>query len=127
MISHAAAHIRQKYLDYTVQMVRWYRDAAFALFGRRPALVFLLHATRLNADCIDQLIDVLRDNDLVPVTLNRAMRDPAYATADTYVGPNGDEWLSRWSLTLHKDLPWDSFHEPPADIIADDKRLEPSQ
>jgi peptidoglycan-N-acetylglucosamine deacetylase len=42
------------------------------------------------------------------------MKDPAYGIADTYVGPDGDEWLTRWSLTLHKDLPWSTFpHVPP--------------
>ncbi|MEJ1968644.1 MAG: polysaccharide deacetylase family protein [Rhizomicrobium sp.] len=122
----AAAHIRQEYLAYTVDMVRWYRKAASVLLGRRPALVFLLHASRLNADCIDQLIAVLHNNRLRAVTLDRAMRDPAYAIADTYAGPDGDEWLSRWSLTLHRDLPWESFREPPADIVADDNRLESS-
>ena len=122
-----AAHIRREYLDYTTQMVRWYRQAALSLLDRRPALVFLLHASRLNADCIDRLAEILRNNDLHPVPLDKAMRDPAYKIADTYIGPDGDEWLSRWSLTLHKDLPWDSFREPPADIVAADNRLEPNQ
>jgi hypothetical protein len=26
------------------------------------------------------------------------MKDPAYRIADTYVGPDRDEWLTRWSL-----------------------------
>jgi hypothetical protein len=123
----AAAHIRQEYLEYTAQAVRWYREAALELLGRRPALVFLLHASRLNADCIDQLADILRVNHLRTVALDRAMHDPAYTIADTYVGPDGEEWLSRWSLTLHKDLPWNSFPEPPADIVAADNRLEPNE
>jgi peptidoglycan/xylan/chitin deacetylase (PgdA/CDA1 family) len=122
-----AAHIRGEYLDYTAEAVRWYREAALVLLRRRPALVFLLHATRLNADSIDALAGILHANHLHPVTLDKAMRDPAYSIADTYVGPDGDEWLSRWSLTLHRDLPWDSFPSPPADVVADDNRLEPSQ
>jgi hypothetical protein len=119
-----AAQIRQSYLDYTAKMAVWYCNAARVLFDRRPALVFLLHATRLNADSIDQLAAILQANDLQPVTLERAMKDQAYATADTYVGPDGDEWLSRWSLTLHRDLPWDSFTDPPKDIEAENDRLD---
>lgn len=122
-----AAHIRQEYLDYTTEMVRWYREAALDLLGRRPALVFLLHATRLNADSIDALAAILRDNNLHPVTLDKAMRDPAYKIADTYVGPDGEEWLSRWAETLHRELPWDDFHDAPADIVAADNRLEPNR
>ena len=121
-----AARIKRAYLDHTARSVAWYREAALQLLGRRPSFVFLLHATRLNADSLDQLTKILRRNDLRPITLDRAMRDPAYTIADTYVGPDGDEWLSRWSHTLQKDLPWDSFPEPPADIAAENDRLDPN-
>jgi peptidoglycan/xylan/chitin deacetylase (PgdA/CDA1 family) len=119
-----AARIRKAYLDYTGTMVAWYRSAAFGLLGRRPDFVFLLHATRLNADSLDDLSRILRRNGLHTVSLDRAMRDPAYRIADTYAGPDGDEWLSRWSRTLKKPLPWDSFREPPADIVAANDRLD---
>jgi hypothetical protein len=121
-----AAHIRQEYLDYTARVVPWYRQAALDLLGRRPALVFLLHASRLNADCIDQISAILRDNDLHTVTLDEATRDPAYSIPDTYVGPDGDEWVTRWSLALHKILPWSGFPLPQKDIVDDDNRLEPN-
>jgi hypothetical protein len=88
--------------------------------------VFLLHATRLNADSIDDLATILRRQSLHAVSLDRAMRDRAYKIADTDAGPNGDEWLSRWSRTLHKDLPWTTFPEPPADIAAENDRLDTS-
>ena len=52
------------------------------------------------------------------------MRDPAYALPDDHADPDGDEWLSRWSQTLHRDLPWDSFSEPPTDIQAANDRLD---
>ena len=121
-----AARIKRAYLDHTARSVAWYRQAALQLLGRRPSFVFLLHATRLNADSLDQLTDILRRNNLQPITLDRAMKDPAYKIGDTYAGPDGDEWLSRWSRTLHKDLPWESFPEPPADIAADSDRLDPN-
>ena len=121
-----AARIKQAYLEHTAKSVAWYRQAAHGLLGRRPSFVFLLHATRLNADSLDQLVDILRRNNLQPMTLDRAMDDPAYRIADTYAGPDGDEWLSRWSRTLHKNLPWDSFPEPPADIVAENDRLDPN-
>ncbi len=122
----AQARLKQAYLDYTAKMVIWYRKAAFALLGRRPALVFLLHATRLNADSIDQLAAVLRANHLQGVSLAQAMKDPAYAIPDHYVGPDGEEWLSRWSLTLNKPLPWAQFIEPPGDIAAENDHLDSS-
>lgn len=120
----AAARVKAAYLDYTARVTAWYQAAAFQLLGRRPDFVYLLHATRLNADCIDQLAAMLRHDHLRPISLDRAMRDPAYGIADDYAGPDGDEWLSRWSRTLHKELPWDSFPEPPADIVAANDKLD---
>ncbi len=121
-----ALRIKRAYLDHTAKAVAWYRMAAVGLLGRRPSFVFLLHATRLNADVLDQLSDILRRNDLQVLGLDRAMADPAYRIADGYAGPDGDEWLSRWSRTLKKDLPWSSFPEPPADIVTANDRLDTS-
>jgi peptidoglycan/xylan/chitin deacetylase (PgdA/CDA1 family) len=119
-----AAQIKQTYVAYTTAVVPWYVKAASTLFDRHPSLVFLLHASRLNADSLDDLARILKANHLRPVTLGKAMADPAYETADTYVGPDGDEWISRWQLTLHKTLDWPHFPEPPANIAAEDERLD---
>ena len=119
-----AARIKAGYLAYTASVMKWYQTAAYALLGRRPAFVFLLHASRLNADAMDDLARELQEDGLKPVSIDTAMRDPAYALADTYAGPNGDEWLSRWSTTLHRDLPWASFPQAPADIVASEHRLD---
>jgi peptidoglycan/xylan/chitin deacetylase (PgdA/CDA1 family) len=121
-----AERIRQAYVAYTALAVPWYRSAAFELLGRRPDLVFLLHGSRINADSIDDLYLILRSNGLKTISLDRAMRDRAYAIADDKPDDNGDEWLSRWSEILDKPLPWDSFPKPPADIQAADERLDTS-
>lgn len=119
-----AAHIRQAYLDFTAHIVPWYQMAAKQLLGREPAFVFLLHASRLNADSTDELAAILKQARLKSITLAQAMKDPAYRIADTYAGPDGDEWLTRWSLTLHKGLPYGSLPAVPADIAAYDAKLE---
>jgi peptidoglycan/xylan/chitin deacetylase (PgdA/CDA1 family) len=121
-----AARVRKAYLDYTAVVVPWYRKAALQLLGRSPALVFLLHETRLNADSLDDLLAILKRNGLTVVSLDRAMADPAYRISDDLADANGDEWLSRWSMTLKRELPWASFQEPPADIAAADQRLDPN-
>lgn len=120
----AAAHIRDAYLAYTRRIVPWYRAAARNVLGREPAFVFLLHASRLNAVSIDALDGIFRENHLHPVTLDKAMADPAYRIVDTYAGPAGMEWITRWSLALHKPI-----HDPvapkvPADIASLDVAIE---
>ncbi len=118
----AADKVKAAYLDYTARVVAWYRSAALQLLGRRPAFVFLLHASRLNAASIDALAKILHKQQLHAVTLDDAMKDPAYGIADTYVGPDGDEWLTRWSLSLHKDLPWASYPHVLAEFEKPDVR-----
>lgn len=116
--------IRAEYLGYVDQMVAWYQSASQALLGRQIAFVMLLHDTRLNADCLDDLAGILRRHDLRVVSLEKAMQDPAYSIPDSYVGPEGIEWLERWSLELRRPLPWDSFTDPPADIEAEYHKLD---
>jgi peptidoglycan/xylan/chitin deacetylase (PgdA/CDA1 family) len=119
-----ARRIRREYLHYTARVVPWYRKAALHLLGRRPSQVFLLHASRLNADSIDQIAVILGRNHLKAVSLDQAMRDPVYALSEGEPEEAGDEWLSRWSVVLHKSLPWKTFPEPPADIAAAEDRLD---
>jgi peptidoglycan/xylan/chitin deacetylase (PgdA/CDA1 family) len=120
----AQRRIRDSYLAYTEKAVAWYREAALQLLGRRPAFVFLLHDTRLNADSLDALLAILKRNDLQVVSLDAAMADPAYQISDDYADPNGDEWLSRWSIMLKRPLPWRDWREPPADIASAEARLD---
>lgn len=119
-----AHRIREQYLNFTRAAVAWYIKAGRRLFAREPSFVFLLHASRLNATSVDRLADILHDARLRVVPLDDAMRDPAYRTADHYIGPDGDEWLERWSETLHRDLPFESFPKVPAGVVKRDAQLE---
>ncbi|MBT2187208.1 polysaccharide deacetylase family protein [Sphingobium sp. H33] len=116
--------IKQQYLQYTDRMINWYQKAARALFRRDISYVMLLHATRLDADCIDDFAALLKRHRLRGVTLAEAMRDPAYRTRDHYIGSDGIDWLERWSLVSKRELPWESFEDPPKDIQADYDRID---
>ena len=116
--------IRRQFLAYTEKMIVWYRKAAHALFGRDIAYVMLLHATRLEADCVDDFAAMLKRHGLRGVTLDEAMADPAYKTPDPYVGADGVDWMERWSDALHKNLPWESYSEVPKDIQQDYDRVD---
>jgi peptidoglycan/xylan/chitin deacetylase (PgdA/CDA1 family) len=120
----AAARIRSAYLAHTRRCIVWCRQASLELLGRRPALIFLLHASRLNADTVGALVRLLRGNHLHPVTLRQAAGDPAYGQRDE-ADRDGDDWLNRWAMTLGRELPWDSFPEPPVAIAAASAQLDP--
>ena len=119
-----AGRIRKEYLDFTARVVPWYQKAARDLLGREPAFVFLLHASRLNSVSLDALAAILRKDHLHPVSLDRAMADPAYRIEDDYAGPDGDEWLTRWSLALHKSLPYAELPLVSPGIAQFDARVE---
>ncbi|MCW1381930.1 polysaccharide deacetylase family protein [Novosphingobium sp. KCTC 2891] len=119
-----AAYIREAYLAHSALTIDWSRKAAHALFGRDIAYVMLLHASKLNADCIDSLTGLITRRGMHFTSLDRAMRDPAYRTPDPYVGADGIEWLERWSQALHRELPWDDFPEVPASIVTSYDKLE---
>ena len=116
--------IRAQYLEHTERTIAWSQTASRGLFDRPIPLVLLLHATRLNADVMDDLAAILKRRNLRVVTLDEAMRDPAYKTRDPYVGKDGIDWLERWSEELKKPLPWATWRDPPKDIEAQYDRLQ---
>ncbi len=118
-----ARDIRTRYLIYTRQRIDWARRAGKALFGRDIAQIMLLHDSRLNADSLDDVLDLLDREGLRPVALAEAMRDAAYRTPARPTGGDGDNWLERWSVALHKDLP-DGDDDPPAEIQAQYDRVD---
>jgi peptidoglycan/xylan/chitin deacetylase (PgdA/CDA1 family) len=120
----AQRHIMAEYLAYTARRIDWARRSARLLFGRDIAHVMLLHCTRLNADALDDLAALLRRDHLRSVTLAQAMRDPVYRLPDHYIGRGGIDWLERWAIDRHRNLPADGDEDPPADIKAAYDRVD---
>jgi len=118
-----ARSVRQAYLVYTKEMIAWSRSASHRLFGRDIAYVMLLHDSRLNADCLDDLVKVFTQAGLRFVSLEQAMTDPAYATPDRYSGPDGIDWLERWLLERTTMPDAEDEPEPPGAIRQDYDRL----
>ncbi|HWU01871.1 MAG TPA: polysaccharide deacetylase family protein [Novosphingobium sp.] len=110
------ARIRHQYLAYTERTVEWYQHASQSVFGRQISFVMLLHDTRLNADCIDDLAAILKRRGLKGVTLEEAMKDPAYKLGDPAVTKDGIDWLERWAEHLHRPEPWSTWQDPPKQI-----------
>lgn len=117
-------HIRAEYLAYTATRVAFAQAAARALFGRDIRHVMLLHCTRLNADTLDDLLKILRNAHLRPVSLATALQDPVYRLPDTYVGKDGIDWLERWADARKVDLPEAGDVDPPRDIQAAYDRVD---
>lgn len=94
-----AGRVADTYVSYMEAMTDYCERQSRRLFSREIRQVLLLHANALNADHFTRLVRRLRARGYSFITLDRALEDPAYASADTFTGPGGITWLHRWALT----------------------------
>ena len=99
--SRSARWLRSEYLSYTEKEINYYSQLDRQVFGRDIPHVMLLHANRLNADTIHQLLKIFERLGFQFVTLSQAQSDPAYRTPDTFVTPEGWMWGYRWARELN--------------------------
>jgi peptidoglycan/xylan/chitin deacetylase (PgdA/CDA1 family) len=91
------------YLDYMDAMVAYHEGQSRALFDREIPQILLIHANSLNGDHLDDLIKRLRRRGYRFTDLPTALRDPAYASPDTFTGGGGITWFHRWGITRGVD------------------------
>ena len=94
--------VADEYIRYMEQVAEYYEQQSTALLGREIPQVLLLHANHLNADHFGRLAEMYARRGYAFVSLEQALRDPAYASEETYTGPAGITWLHRWALTQGK-------------------------
>ena len=107
----AASRVADAYVPYMEAKVAYFERNARDLFGRDIRQILLVHANMLNADRFGDLAAMFERRGYGFITLDRALDDPAYQSADTYVGGGGITWLHRWALT--KRLPKTFFAGEP--------------
>jgi len=90
--------LREAYVPYLLRTVAYFEGRSQALLGHELPQVLLLHANELNAETFDALVEGLRTRGYRFVTLDEALRDPAYQRPDAYTGPLGTSWLHRWAM-----------------------------
>jgi peptidoglycan/xylan/chitin deacetylase (PgdA/CDA1 family) len=94
-----ARRIADAYILYMDTVFGFYEAQSRAIVGREIPQVLLLHANRINADRLAELLAMMRRRGYRFITLAEALRDTAYDRADAYVGPAGITWLHRWAIT----------------------------
>lgn len=104
-----AKRLRAAYIEYTGQELEYYSQLHKQIFGHEIPHVMLLHASRLNADTIEQVLGVFEKAKYRFVTLQQAQSDPAYQTPETLTS-DGPMWGYRWARTLHIKV--DGSREP---------------
>lgn len=111
-----AEETKSAYLDHMNAAFDYYESAARSLFHHVIPQILLIHDSELNAECLDTVLTNLERRGYRFVPLSEALADPAYATPDLFVGPQGISWLSRWKLAFGQS-PWNSDPDPPAWVV----------
>ena len=94
--------IVKDYLAYHDAVFTYDEQLSVKVVGYEPKQILLLHASNLEADHIGELLDVLRKHGYRFITLEDALKDPAYSLPDTYVGEEGMGWIEQWAITQGK-------------------------
>jgi peptidoglycan/xylan/chitin deacetylase (PgdA/CDA1 family) len=110
----AAGRIRQAYLDYTGIEIDYYAGLNKQVFGYEPPQVMLLHDNRLNADVMDQVLELFERRGYTFASLQQAESDPAYGTPDTFATPFGMMWGYRWARERKVHVDGSLEQEPPS-------------
>lgn len=118
-----AGRVRAAYLEHLDTMCGFFEDLARDTFGREIPQILLIHANELNADALDAMLDRLEARGYAFVSLDEALRDPAYATPDEMVVRFGPSWLHRWRATLGKPAKLRDEPDPPAWVLREYKAL----
>lgn len=98
------------YVDFMEAVTAHFEVWSVEVVGYEPPQVLLVHANLLNADYFAEVAAMLERRGYRFVTMDEALKDPAYARPDPYVGPRGLSWLHRWALGEGMEL----RHEPEA-------------
>ena len=110
---HARAErIAAAYLPFMKSITAFFEQRALDVVGRPITHVLLLHMSALNADHLDELLTMLERRGYRFVTIEEAMRDPAYTLRDGYVGRKGISWIHRWGLAKGMPIVWEPEYRP---------------
>lgn len=62
----------------------------------------MIHASKLNAEYMDELAQMYLDNGYKFISLSKALEDEAYNTEIINFGNWGISWFDRWALSQGK-------------------------
>ena len=106
-----ARRIRADYLRIMEELFAFFEQRSRQVLGREIAQTLLIHANQLNRDCLPDLIAMMRRRGYRVVSLTEALRDPLYATEDSFASDKGISWIHRWGATKGLPIQWEP--DPP--------------
>jgi peptidoglycan/xylan/chitin deacetylase (PgdA/CDA1 family) len=99
--------ISDEYIAYMESVFAHYERLSAKTFGREIPQVLMLSASALNADNFDRLMEMLKRRGYGFVTMEEALKDPAFSEPTNYTGPWGISWIERWAKDKGLDIKGD--------------------
>jgi len=104
--------VRKEYVLYMESVVAAFERGSISLAGREFPQILLIHASRMNADLMPELLAMFRRRGYTFVSLDHALADPVYRLPEEYAGGNGFSWIHRWAKS--KGIKTTPEPDPPA-------------
>ena len=95
--TETAKRVADAYVPYMESIFDFFERLSTETFGREVRQTLLLHANEINADRFDELASMMKRRGYTFVTLEEALKDPAYTEPDALY-KNGVSWIHRWRL-----------------------------
>jgi peptidoglycan/xylan/chitin deacetylase (PgdA/CDA1 family) len=101
-----AKRVADAYVPYMETVFDFFERLSVETFGREVRQTLLLHANEINADRFDELAAMMKRRGYKFVTLEEALKDPAYAEPDALYR-NGVSWVHRWRAAKGMPQKWE--------------------
>jgi peptidoglycan/xylan/chitin deacetylase (PgdA/CDA1 family) len=112
--SATAKKVREAYLAYAAAEIDYYAALNKQVMGYEPPQIMLLHDNPLNADVMDDLLNIFKQRGYRFVSLAQAEADPAYRAPETFITRFGPMWGYRWARERDVKVNGKLETEPPA-------------
>lgn len=113
-----ARRLCRAYVDFVDRATAFAEGISLEIFDRDIPQIIILHANKINGDCLGELLSRLTEHEYEFVSLDEAMADPAYSTNDTLVTSYGPSWLWRWMKSKEMEVSFRGEPEPPDWVLA---------
>jgi peptidoglycan/xylan/chitin deacetylase (PgdA/CDA1 family) len=85
------------YLEHIERTFAFAESVSVRVVGEEIPQILLLHANDINGDHLGEVLRLIQRRGYRFISLEEALRHPAYRRQSYYVGTNGISWLLRWS------------------------------
>lgn len=104
--TETAKRVADAYVPYMETVFDFFERLSTETFGREVRQTLLLHANEINADRFDELASMMKRRGYTFVTLEEALKDPAYNEPDALY-KNGVSWIHRWRASKGLEQKWE--------------------